>query len=76
MPFGVGLPEMLLIAFLALVFFGRNKVTALASDLGKSIKTFKQELSDVEDIKADVVESVTSQPKKKAAKKTAKKSSK
>jgi TatA/E family protein of Tat protein translocase len=70
MPFNIGLPEMILIAFLALVFFGRNKVTALASDLGKSIKTFKQELADVEDIPAEIA----SKPKKNAKK--TKKSSK
>jgi sec-independent protein translocase protein TatA len=74
MPFGIGLPELLLIAFLALVFFGRNKVTALASDLGKSIKTFKQELADVEEVKSEITEGITKPAKKKKV--SSKKSSK
>ncbi len=64
MPFGIGLPELLLITFLALVFFGRNKVTALAADLGKSVKVFKQELSDVEDEVDEIKKSVKKNPTK------------
>ncbi len=45
--FNLGLPEMILIAFVAILFFGRDKLSELARDTARSIKTFKQELKDV-----------------------------
>jgi sec-independent protein translocase protein TatA len=49
MPFNVGLPELLLISFLAILFFGRDKLTGLAKDMGSSIRTFKSELTATEE---------------------------
>ena len=39
--FGLGGPEMLLIAFFALLMFGGKKIPEFAKGLGKGIKEFK-----------------------------------
>jgi TatA/E family protein of Tat protein translocase len=60
MPFGIGLPELLIITFLAVLFFGTDKLTSLAKDAGKSIKAFKSELTEAE----DAIEAVKAKPTK------------
>lgn len=37
----IGLPELMLIAFLAMLFFGKDRLPGLAQGLGKSIKEFR-----------------------------------
>ena len=46
--FGLGTPEILLIAIAALLFFGAGKLTILAKDAGSAVKAFKSEISEIE----------------------------
>ena len=41
----VGLPELCLIAFLAMLFFGKDKLPDLAKGLGGSIKEFRNAIN-------------------------------
>ena len=45
-PFNLGPLELSIIAFLALIFFGRDKLPTFARDLGSSMKEFKSALSE------------------------------
>ena len=43
--FGLGLPEIGIIAIIALVVFGPKKIPEMGSALGKTIKGFKEEMN-------------------------------
>jgi len=52
--FGLGTPEIILIAIVILVLFGAKKIPELMKGLGKGVKEFKKASSDIEDdIKKD-----------------------
>ncbi len=40
--FGLGVPELLLILFVLLLFFGKDKLPDLAQSIGRSFKELKQ----------------------------------
>lgn len=40
--FGLGMPELLIILAVALIFFGPGKLPELGSGLGKAIRSFKK----------------------------------
>ena len=42
----IGLPELLIIVVIALVFFGPGKLPELGSAMGKAIRGFKKSVSD------------------------------
>lgn len=46
--FGLGLPELLLILVIGLIFFGPGKLPEIGSALGKSMKEFKQAVNSTE----------------------------
>jgi len=46
--FGLGTPEIILIAIVILVLFGAKKIPELMQGIGKGIKEFKKAASDVE----------------------------
>ncbi len=46
--FGLGTPEIILIAIVILVLFGAKKIPELMQGLGKGIREFKKASSDVE----------------------------
>lgn len=48
MPFGLGLPEILVIGVVALVIFGPKKLPEMGSSLGKAIRNFKSGFSTEE----------------------------
>lgn len=49
---GIGMQEVLLIAFIVLLFFGGKKIHDLMKGLGKGVRSFKDEMNEVEnDIK-------------------------
>ncbi len=39
--FGIGLPELLLIVFVLLLFFGKDKLPELTHSIGKSVRNLK-----------------------------------
>lgn len=45
--FGLGLPELLLILVIGLVFFGPGKLPDVGMAIGKSMREFKTALNDV-----------------------------
>ena len=45
--FGLGLPELLLILVIGLVFFGQGKLPDVGKAIGKSMREFKTALNDV-----------------------------
>ncbi len=47
--FGLGLPEMGVIALVALLIFGPKKIPELGSALGKTLRGFKEELKNPND---------------------------
>jgi sec-independent protein translocase protein TatA len=48
----VGLPEILLIALVALLLFGAGRIADIGKGLGQGIKNFKQGLKEAEDVDA------------------------
>lgn len=50
--FGLGMPELIVILVIALIFFGPGKLPELGSSLGKAIKGFKK-AAEGEDEKDD-----------------------
>ena len=53
--FGLGLPELLIILFLALLLFGANRLPEIGSSLGKAIRGFKESTEKPEETKGQVV---------------------
>lgn len=47
--FGIGMPEMIVIVIVALVFFGPGKLPDLGSSIGKAIRGFKKAMEKPEE---------------------------
>ncbi|MEA1996317.1 MAG: twin-arginine translocase TatA/TatE family subunit [Gemmatimonadota bacterium] len=45
----LGYPEIIIICFLALLLFGAKRLPEIGSSLGKSIRSFKSSLKDLQD---------------------------
>ncbi len=64
----VGLPEILLIALVALLLFGAGRIADIGKGLGQGIKNFKQGIKEADEVDADkkpaaLVESSTTSKK-------------
>lgn len=44
--FGLGIPELLLVLVVVLVFFGGSKLPAIGKGLGESIRSFRRALKE------------------------------
>lgn len=44
--FGLGIPELVVVLVIALIFFGPAKLPSLGKSIGEAIKGFKKELND------------------------------
>ena len=51
--FGLGFQEILVIALIILLLFGGKKIPELMKGLGKGVKSFKDGMNEVTDLKAD-----------------------
>lgn len=51
--FGLGIPEMAIIGVVAILIFGPKKIPELGSALGKTLRSFKEEMGKTEDEKAE-----------------------
>lgn len=51
--FGIGMQEILVIAFIFLLLFGGKKIPELMKGLGKGVKSFKEGMNEVTDITKD-----------------------
>ena len=47
--FGLGMQEILIIAFIVLLLFGGKKIPDLMKGLGKGVKSFKDGMKEVDD---------------------------
>ncbi len=55
LPFGIGLPELLVILLLALVIFGPKRLPDLGKNLGKAITGFKKGMQEAsEELKSEL----------------------
>ncbi|MHB8882339.1 MAG: twin-arginine translocase TatA/TatE family subunit [Thermodesulfovibrionales bacterium] len=45
--FGLGLPEMIIVLVIAVVFFGASKLPGLGQSLGEGIRNFKKSMAEV-----------------------------
>ena len=65
--FALGMPEIILIALVALLFFGGKKIPELMRGLGKGVSEFKKGVKDIEDdIKTEIKNDSTTVDNKKA----------
>lgn len=55
--FGLGMQELLVIAFVALLLFGGRKIPELMRGLGQGVKSFKEGMSETTSQKKDTDES-------------------
>ena len=60
--FGLGMQEILIIAFVILLLFGGKKIPELMKGLGKGVKSFKEGMNEVTEMTKDSGD--TSQEKK------------
>lgn len=51
--FGLGFQEILIIALIILLLFGGKKIPELMKGLGKGVKSFKDGMNEVTDLKED-----------------------
>ncbi len=57
LPFGIGLPELVIILVIALVIFGPKRLPDLGKNLGKAISGFKKGMQDAaEEFKSEIDE--------------------
>ena len=47
---GLGVPEILLIALVVLLFFGGKKIPEMMRGLGKGVRSFKEGMNDIEKV--------------------------
>ncbi|SHL07902.1 twin-arginine translocase TatA/TatE family subunit [Xylanibacter ruminicola] len=52
--FGLGFQEILVIALIILLLFGGKKIPELMKGLGKGVKSFKDGMNEVTDLKEEV----------------------
>lgn len=56
--FGLGGQELLLIALIVLLLFGGAKIPELMRGMGKGVKSFKEGMKEVDEVKKDIEDEV------------------
>lgn len=64
---GLGVPEILLIALVVLLFFGGKKIPEMMRGLGKGVRSFKEGMNDIEKELNDTPTQSTNEEKAKQA---------
>lgn len=64
---GLGVPEILLIALVVLLFFGGKKIPEMMRGLGKGVRSFKEGMNDIEKELNDTPTQSTNEEKAKEA---------
>lgn len=54
--FGIGIPELIVIALVILLLFGGKKIPELMRGLGKGVKSFRDGMKDTDDTSGDAKE--------------------
>lgn len=62
---GLGVPEILLIALVVLLFFGGKKIPEMMRGLGKGVRSFKEGMNDIEEELNDAPTQSTNEEKAK-----------
>lgn len=61
--FGLGMQEILIIALIVLLFYGGKKIPELMKGLGKGVKSFKDGMNEVTDLKEDKKDDIKEEKK-------------
>ena len=61
---GIGIPELIIILVIALIFFGPGKLPELGSTIGKAIRGFKKAMAEPEGKSVEPVEGKKTEDKK------------
>ena len=56
--FGLGGQEILIIALIVLLLFGGSKIPELMRGMGKGVKSFKEGMKEVDEVKKDITDQV------------------
>ena len=56
--FGLGGQEILIIALIVLLLFGGSKIPELMRGMGKGVKSFKEGMKEVDDVKKNITDQV------------------
>ena len=62
--FGIGMPELLVILVVALIFFGPGKLPEIGNSMGKAIRGFKKAMEEPEKKPEDITEAKKLEGKK------------
>jgi len=60
---GLGLPEILLIALVVLLFFGGKRIPELMRGLGKGVKSFRDGMNGTADTDSDTSQKTSDKPR-------------
>jgi sec-independent protein translocase protein TatA len=69
--FGLGMPELMVVLVVVMVFFGGKRLPELATGMGKAIRNFKKASTEPDEInvtlKKTITEDIASETKEKGA---------
>ena len=53
MPFGLGVPELILVLVILILLFGVGRISKIAGELGKGIRSFREGLNSAAELPAE-----------------------
>ena len=62
MPFGLGIPELVIVLVIIVIIFGVGRLPEIGGALGKGIREFKKSSTEVEKIVKDIKEPIAPAP--------------